>query len=209
MSAITEYANDLERDLLQAHELLKGGLKHAIQELKRSAKEAGKKADSTEIAKLKALEAISDNAIDRVEERIGVINYLDAEEAINSLEEFDRLTNPLIEALKQAKTTINQVEKIGDELHKRVGSDLNGAWHELQVQLEVVRLHLALDALETDSSLKEIRAELASALAEAARTAPKDREQSESLLLKTFSTMGGLTKTAGGFLSALFDGTKK
>ncbi len=213
MSTITEYANNLERDLLQSHELLKGGLKHAIKELKHSAKEAGKKADSTEVAKLKALESISEEAIDQVEEKLGIINYLEAEEEIDSLEEFDRLTNPLSEALTQARATLVQVEKIGDDLHNRsgsdLGSDLDNAWHKLHVQLEMVRLHLALEALETDTSLEEIRAQLASAFAEAAQKAPQDWEQSENILWKAFSTIGDLTKTAGRSLNLLFDGTKK
>jgi hypothetical protein len=207
MSTITEYANDLERDLLQAHELLEGGLKRAINSLKQSAKNVGKKADASEVAKLKALVSISDDAITEVETRAGIINYLEAEEPIASLDEFDRLTAPLSKALTEARSKFIQVERIGDELHKHSRTELVDAWQKLHIQLEMVRLHLALDALETDSSLAEIRTELGQAFAAAARTAQHDHEQSEYGLWSTVAKLGDLTKTAGRSIQVLFDGS--
>lgn len=209
MSTITEYGNELGSDLLQAHELLKGGLKHAVKELRRSAKEAGEKVDSAEIARLKAIESISDEAIEDVGEKLGFINYLEAEGDIDTLEKFDRLTGPLSEALTEARKTLAGIEEIGEDLHRSVGRDLNKAWHDLHIQLEMVRLHLALDELETDTSLEDIRADLATAFAEAARKAPQDWEQSRSLLKRAFQDLGDLATTTGTFLGVLFDGTQE
>ena len=208
MSTITEYANDLERDLLQAHELLEGGLKHAVKALKQSAKNAGKKAESSEIAKLKVLASISDEAITEIETRAGVINYLEAEEPIASLDEFDRVTESLCKSLTEARSKLSQVERIGDDLHKHSSSELVNAWNKLHIQIEMVRLHLALDALETDSSLAEIRTNLEDAFAHAAQTAQHDHEQSKHGLSSAIEKLGDLAKTASRSIRVLFDGSK-
>ncbi len=163
---LVELERDLEADLLEARRELELGRDAAIGEL-----DAHR--DSLGILGGRAAEEIlsiareADEDLRLVQGRLGELNYILAEEEMDSLEMFDRYRDRILRALRDAKDDLSRLKARGREW-SRHEKDIDGAWRQLSRRLDSVRKHLAGEADTAEREFGAERTQLVERLEEAA-----------------------------------------
>jgi len=189
------FIDHLEHDLLEAKHLLQSGLETALERVRGAAEGATAAMTDQAIAKLRALEDLSEKSIDAIEKHLGKLNYLAAEGDIKSGDDFDQLAQPLSEALHDARGTLTKLDEIGRrELGSGAGA-IGEAWRKLHLALDSARLELALAEKESAEEADSVRQNLNERFEEALKVAKGEetitlREKLRDIALYQVSHLG-------------------
>jgi len=171
------FVDHLEHDLLEAKNLLQSGLEVALERMRSAAGKATKAMSDQAIAKLRAVEDLSAESIDVIQKHLGKLNYLAAEGDIKSGGDFDRLAQPLSEALHDARATLAKIDAIGTRELGNVAGAIGEAWRNLHLALDSARLELALAEKDSKEEADRLRQNLTERFEEALKVAKaKDAE---------------------------------
>jgi hypothetical protein len=208
---INDYIRQLEKDLLEAKRLLRSGLDVSLAQLAGATQQVKQAMRSEVKAKLKALEVLAEDAIDKIEERVGRLNYLAAEQEVKSLEAFNRLAEPLAKSLHQARATIAKLDEIGQREFAALPGDIATAWHDLHLYIEIVRLELSLAENHNEEGIATVRAQLVEQFEQAAAAAAEARQEHEatSLVERLWKGVREVAHGASESLSTFFSAAKR
>ncbi|MFT4550824.1 MAG: hypothetical protein ACI8XO_005034 [Verrucomicrobiales bacterium] len=171
------FVDHIEINLLKAKGLLQSGLKTALNQLRGAADQATSARTDEAIAKLRALEDLSETSIDTIEKHLGELNYLAAEGDIRSSADFDKLARPLSEALHDARGTLAKLDEIGRrELGSAAGA-ISEAWRDLHLALDSARLELALAEKDSGEEADTLRQNLTEKFEEALKVAKAEEPE--------------------------------
>ncbi|MDB4466314.1 hypothetical protein N9077_01255 [bacterium] len=196
------YIDHVERDLLEAKHHLQSGLETALERVGSMAKTAKTAMTTDAIAKLRAIEDISEKSIDAIEKHLGRLNFVASQGDIKSYDDFDELAQPLAEALHDARATLATVDEIGTRELGSAAGTIGEAWRTLHFALDSARLELALAKFDSIDEAESLRRNLTKRFEEAlVISKAKDAETLGNKLLGIFSY---LTSKLGGQFKILF-----
>ena len=180
---INDYIRQLEKDLIDAKHLLHSGLETSLAHLRGAADNVKATLCSEAKAKLTTLEVLAEDAIDKIEKRVGELNYLAAEEDFEGPENFDQLAAPLAKSLHEARLEVAKLDEKGQGELAGLPGDISSAWRDLHLSLEVVSLQLKLLDFENEERVAEARARLVKEFDQAATDAAKAQHEHDATTL--------------------------
>lgn len=175
------YIDNLEQDLLAAKSFLHTGLEVALERIGKAAEKANEAMTDQSIAKLRALEDLSTESIDAIEMHLGELNFLAAGGYIKESSDFDKLAQPLSEALHDARQRLAKLDEIGVRELGSVAGIIGEAWRNLHLALDCARLELALAEKESKEDAVRLRQELTEKFDEALKVT---REHDAKILVE-------------------------
>ena len=116
---------------------------------------------------LRAIEDISEKSINSIEKNLGRLNFVAAQGHIKSCDDFDELTQPLSEALHDARATLAKVDEIGRRELGSAAGTIGEAWRTLHLALDSARLELALAKFDSIDEAESLRRNLTERFEEA------------------------------------------
>lgn len=164
---LIELERDLEKDLLDARRELGLGRDEATLVLDPPGDRL-RLGDAVAMEKIRALVKTEEEDLDLVQGRLGELNYILAEEDIDSLEMFDRYRDRILRALREAARDLERLEDRGGEWADR-GTRVIAAWAKLSQRLDGVRHHLADEEAAARSEFDAERSHLVEELEHAAQ----------------------------------------
>ncbi|NCF85791.1 MAG: hypothetical protein GWQ05_14160 [Verrucomicrobiaceae bacterium] len=195
------HVNALERDLVKAQALLRGGLASAREHLQQTAHKASQLWSCSPSSRLKPSGSFCLAPIVAVEVQLRELHYLDADYGLDNPDDLERTTKPLLAALKKARQEIVEIASTESE-HVRM---LDDSLLELQLHIEMVRLHLILVTNSDDRVPPELKTNLGATLAAAARKATTDPRIAKQIVQVAVRELGPLKQAVGNCLGVIFD----
>ena len=201
-STARTFVDHVEHDLLEAKKLLQSGLETSLERVATATEDASTATTRETIAKLRALEDLSEESIDAIETHLGELNYLAVEGRIKNSADFDRLAKPLSTALHEARATLAKLDDISmRELGSAAGA-VGEAWRNLHLALDSARLELALAEKDSEEEADRVRQNLNAKLDEALKVAKE--KDAKSLVDKLHDTAHFLVSHFGDGFRNLF-----
>ncbi len=144
---LTDLERDLEKRAAEAQRLLALGRDEALEELRGERESLGVAYSNV----VKALNRVADEAdaqLEGIQERLGQMNYLLAEDAVRTPEEIQAVADDVLEEIEAALDGLEQVAIEKRRGWEKEGSELQQGWRRFRARLELARLHLAKDRAE-------------------------------------------------------------
>ncbi|MFT5471529.1 MAG: hypothetical protein ACI8UO_006664 [Verrucomicrobiales bacterium] len=141
---LTKLESYLEADVLEAERLLELGKEAAIAELKTHQKELGIAYELARDAIIGATD-LTDLRVQQLLARLGELNYLLAEDAIENLKAFDETRDNIIRRMEITIADLQPLEVDGGKQLVGIGARLAEAWNQFERRLLLVRAQLGCD----------------------------------------------------------------
>lgn len=123
------------------------------------------------------IDTLSDNAkegLQDIQSRLGKLNFLLAEEELDSVEKLDRHSNAILEEMRAVRQQIDQLEGETENHVKSAYGEVEAAWERFLRCLELIRMHLRATEEEASEKFRDERETLKQRLA--------DRDEDNSVL---------------------------
>ncbi len=177
---IDQYIGNIEKNILEAKQLLEQGHEASLQLLRNHISNA------TRVHRKLAAREIDDaitsenEALQDIEKCIGEMDFLNAHHKIEDMACFDELFDHLSTALSHARARTGIVSRSSEGHLAEFEPELRTAWENLHRTLEVVRLEIAMASNKLYEDTPELRHQLTEVFRKAAQ-AKEDKERKDLL----------------------------
>lgn len=205
--ALLELERKLESDIIECRHLLELGLDEALDVLKRTCDEAGLSAIDT-AERLKKMADQSCEHIKTVQKSLGMLNLamngfvLTDGLTLENINTFDTWRDRVLSELHTAQEALLQIQLEGDVGWKL---ELMDVWRRFRHQLEVIRVHMALDEQHAEEELQAERKRLLQRVTELGDDIERNPHEVRKLLhqLGSEAEEDPNAPTLGGWVKAL------
>ncbi|HUF63986.1 MAG TPA: hypothetical protein VMN36_18045 [Verrucomicrobiales bacterium] len=156
---LSELGRDLEVDLREAQRLLELSWEDAVGEMRSRRATLGEEAQRA-VRSLEPLANEADSRMQEVQDRLGELNLLLAEEEIGDMETFLKYRERVLGAMEAARDALARLEAEGRAGWSERGEVMREVWRRFFGSLELVRIHLARDGQMASERFEQERVQL-------------------------------------------------
>tara|TARA_R110002096_G_scaffold199271_19_gene383150 strand:- start:100 stop:813 length:714 start_codon:yes stop_codon:yes gene_type:complete len=205
--ALLDLERKIESDVIECRRLLDLGLDEAVDELRRTCSEAGLSSSNT-AERLKQMADQSCQHLKTVQKSLGMLNLamnqfvLTDGLTLENINTFDKWRDRVLSELHTAQEAIQEIQLDGDMGWKL---ELMDVWRRFRHQLEVIRVHMALDEQHAEAELQAERERLMKRVTELEDDIEKNPHEVRRLLheLGSEAKKDPNAPTLGGWVKAL------